>query len=72
MPFTYTESLDGVFDTFDIHDPNGNHVASLYYWGSRNGEEEKAKASAQLICEHLNQWQVAEEPNETVAPNHVA
>ena len=57
--YTFSRDRDGTFDTFDIRSPEGQVIASLYFWDEPDTDEAKqAEASARTICKQLNRWSI--------------
>jgi hypothetical protein len=47
----------GTFDRIKIVNPEGNPIATLFYWDEPDTDEAtRVEASARLICQHLNRW----------------
>lgn len=62
MTYTYRlNGRDGTFDLIEIVNPAGRVIASLYYWDEPDTDEAaRAEASANVVCDQLNRWQVGE------------
>lgn len=64
---------DGTFDLIDILNPEGNVIATLYYWDEPDTDEAKrAEESARVICENLNHWCIGEDDWRELTPEETA
>jgi len=60
--YHYQLDHDGTFDSFDIYNPHGEFVVSLYFWDSpETNERNQAESAARLICQQLNAWAIRDE-----------
>lgn len=62
--YTYAiNGQDGTFDLVNIVSPQGEVIASLYYWDEPDTDEAaRVEKSARIICGHLNHWWIGSEP----------
>jgi len=53
----------GTYDLIEIINPQGQAIATLFYWYATDDEETaRVERAAKLVCKQLNDWQIGGEP----------